>query len=441
MSQKPREIAIQLLVDYSVTGPYVENRVDQALDASQLSPADRRLVRQIVCGVVRWQGVLDWLIEQRTQGGRRQRSVVQVALRVGLFQLFWLDRGPAHAAVHETLEAAKARGVQRETGFMNAVMRHFQREREATQRQLADLERARPWLAQSQPRWLWERWRARWGDEAALALMKWNNTPPRNFVRLNHLKPEAADLPARWQAAGITCRPFQRDWYPENWIYELESPGPVTALPGFDEGHFYVQDPGTLLAVHLLDPRPGETILDACAAPGGKTVLIAQRLENRGTLLAHDVEASRLGLIRENCLRLGVDCVRVIDSWDGVSPQSCDRILIDAPCSNTGVMSRRVDLRWRIREEELERLQSVQLGLLKQCAPQVKPGGCVVYSTCSLEAEENEQVVKRFLDGNPGFRLDVERAVTPITDQVDGAYAARLIRNPDADPAELASGS
>jgi 16S rRNA (cytosine967-C5)-methyltransferase len=183
-----------------------------------------------------------------------------------------------------------------------------------------------------------------------------------------------------------------------------------------------------LLAVQMLDPRPGEHILDLCAAPGGKTTYLAQRMQNQGRIVAEDVEPSRLQLVRENCTRLGVTCVETRLADAQAPLLGFDRVLVDAPCSNTGVMRRRVGLRWRIHPEEIQRLPGVQLGLLVSAARRVRPGGMIVYSTCSLEPEENAEVVGTFIAGHPDFRLDSERTLLAFREGVDGAYVARLVR-------------
>ncbi len=182
--------------------------------------------------------------------------------------------------------------------------------------------------------------------------------------------------------------------------------------------------------MNLLDPKPGEAILDLCAAPGGKTTYIAQLIQNRGRLLAKDSNDLRLQVLRENCDRLGVSCVETPDSTPVLSrgQDRFDRVLLDAPCSNTGVMRRRVDLRWRIRPEEINRLKSVQLELLHGAGLQTKPGGVLVYSTCSLEPEENGEVVKEFLAGHADFKLERERELLPFVDGVDGAFVAKLVK-------------
>jgi 16S rRNA (cytosine967-C5)-methyltransferase len=222
----------------------------------------------------------------------------------------------------------------------------------------------------------------------------------------------------------------QRPWIEQSQIYQLTRHPPLATLPSFQEGYFYVQDPSTLLAVQELRPQPDESVLDLCAAPGGKTSLIAQLMQNRGRIVAQDLQPERLKMIRDNCLRLGVLCeVSLPSAIDAPLSASFDRVLLDAPCSNTGVMRRRVDLRWRIRPQEIVRLQAGQLELLRKAARQVKPGGTLVYSTCSLEPEENQEVIQQFLPGGPEFKLESERELLPFVDGVDGAYVARLTRS------------
>ncbi|MEO7299158.1 MAG: SAM-dependent methyltransferase, partial [Verrucomicrobiota bacterium] len=200
-------------------------------------------------------------------------------------------------------------------------------------------------------------------------------------------------------------------------------------LKSFQKGFFYVQDPSTLLAVRELDVKSGQTVLDLCSAPGGKTTFIAQLMQNRGKIFAQDNDAERLELVRENYLRLGITCIETSIAPEQIIEKPSlrfDRILIDAPCSNTGVMRRRVDLRWRIEPSEIARLRQEQLDLLRRAAPRLKPGGILVYSTCSLEPEENQEVVERFLEEHKQFKLENQRELLPFADNVDGAFVAKL---------------
>ena len=410
---------------------FIENLLDRGLAEARLSPPDRGLCQELTYGVIRWQATLDWLIARKTPA-RVQKPALQDLLRLGLYQVFWLDRVPGHAAVHETVELAKQSGFGPQAGFVNAVLRAYLREADATKKLLAELKSTQPHLGWSHPEWLITRWRERWGAAKTAQLLEWNNTPPKTFARVNPLKTDAGQLIKRWRMEENVEYDFvRRDWLEENVIFELKAHPALTALGSFREGWFYVQDPSTLLAVRELDPRPGETALDCCAAPGGKTAFIAALMRNEGRIVAQDTSEDSLKLVRDNCARLDVQCVELRSTSRPSPPTACfDRVLVDAPCSNTGVMRRRVDLRWRLRPEEIKRLRKSQLALLRDAASAVRPGGVLVYSTCSLEPEENQEVVRQFLLEHAGFKLEHERALLPFAEGVDGAFVARLKRSP-----------
>ncbi len=428
--QKPRQIAARVLQQRCASGEFIEDLLEIALQGAQLSPADRALCLEIVYGVVRWQATLDWLIARKTNG-REQKSGLQNLLRLGLYQIFWLDRIPNHAAVHETVELAKHNGFGAQAGFVNAILRGYLREADETEKLLAELKTTQPAIGWSHPEWLVARWQRRWGAERTAQLMKWNNTPPKTFARVNTLKIDAGRLLGKWRDENVEYDFVRREQLEENLVFELKSYPPLSSLASFRDGWFYIQDPGTLLAVCKLGPQPGETVLDFCAAPGGKTTFIAQLMNNQGRIVAQDISTERLKLVQKNCARLGVTCVEtVLPSTLNSQPSTgFDRVLVDAPCSNTGVMRRRVDLRWRIQPEEIERLRAAQLALFEQVVSRLKPGGVLVYSTCSLEPEENQEVVKEFLSGHKEFKLEFECELLPFVDNVDGAYVARLIQN------------
>jgi 16S rRNA (cytosine967-C5)-methyltransferase len=428
-AQKPREIAARILLQRESGSDFVENLLDAELSRANLSPADRGLCTELVYGTVRRQKTLDWLIARKTQPGRNQKAELKILLRLGLYQIFWLGRIPDHAAVHETVELAKNSGFAPQAGFLNAVLRGYVREKIQTEQLLENLKATDLATAFSHPDWLVERWRKRWGLEKTRDLLEWNNLPAYTFARVNTLKSDAENLQKIWQNEGVKFTAKQFDWAENDMVFQLDSHPPLARLGSFRDGLFYIQDPSTLLSVHELAPVSGETILDACAAPGGKTTFIAQHMQNRGKILAEDVHSERLALIRENYIRLGITCVETALAPREIPAETSrrfDRILIDAPCSNTGVLRRRVDLRWRIRPEEIERLRAAQLQILRQNAERLKPGGTLVYSTCSLEPEENRDVVDQFLAEHTQFTLEKERALVPFVESVDGAYVAKL---------------
>src|SRR5512140_1416278 len=407
--ENPREIATQVLGRREGT-VFVEELLEEALTASKLSSPDRRLCQELVYGFVRWERALDWLISRTTQG-RLQNRALQNLLRLGLYQIFWMDRIPDHAAVHQTVELARQGGFGPQSGFINAVLRGYLREADATAKALDELKTAQPGIGYSHPDWLVVKWQARWGPAQAALLMAWDNTPPATFARVNTLK--AADpgkLLEQWREENVEYDFVRRDWFEDNLVFELKAHPPLAKLPSFQQGLFYIQDPSTLLAVSELAPQPGESVLDLCAAPGGKLTYIAQLMRNEGKLVGCDLSEDRMGYVRENCARLGVKAElslaaqvqsppalpgsTTVPALSHPAPPATefDRVLVDAPCSNTGVLRRRIDLRSRVRPAEIQRLQALQSGLLETAAARVRKGGTLVYSTCSLEEEENERV-------------------------------------------------
>lgn len=397
---------------------YTENLLDRSLADAQLASADRALCRELVSGCVRWQLTLDELIDRRTDG-RRQPNAVRALLRLGLYQLVFLTKIPPHAAVHETVSLAGGVGCTRQKGFINAVLRHYGRELDATRDLLVQLQETDPRLGYSHPDWLVERWTRDFGAEKTRRLLEWNNQPPATFARVNTLKTSAAELARRWtDSEGVEFEPVRFDWLPDELFFQLKSNPPLPQMESFRDGWFYIQDPSTALACTLLDPRPGESILDYCAAPGGKTTLLAQMANDQSEIVAQDHHHKRLRLIRENCQRLGVRCVSpLITSVErdaALGDQRFDKILLDVPCSNTGVMRRRIDLRWRLNEDEIRRLTETQHTLLAEAREWLKPGGRIIYSTCSIDPVENIGITGE---------QPTARQLTPFDDGCDGAYA------------------
>lgn len=428
---KPREIAVKILLEYQQDKEFIDELLFSALGQSCLKSIDRHLVQEIVLGVIRWQATLDWLIHLKTHG-RPQHPVLKILLRLGLYQMFWLDRIPDYANVNETVSICRKLGFANQAGFVNAVLRGYGRERPSTHQLLDNLKNNQPDLGFSHPQWLADRWINLWGVEATCHLMAWNNGPASTYARLNTLRARTAQVLETWAQEGIKFLPRQWDWTGHGLVFELLEHSPIEELESFKKGWFYIQDPSTLLAVHLLNPQPRDNILDACAAPGGKTTLIAQFLQNQGHIHAEDSVTHRLNQLNDNCRRLGAVCVSsslANESTLTASKSSAglfDRVLVDVPCSNTGVFRRRVDARWHQQPDNIERFAKTQLALLERSASRVRPGGVIVYSTCSLEPEENQKVIEQFQAAHSGFVLEQERQLLPFRDGVDGAYVARL---------------
>ncbi len=424
--QKPREIAFEILQQRAQGHGFTESLVDAALERAAGKREDRALVQEIVCGVVRWERTLDWLVARKS-GRRPQKPAVAILLRMALYQMFWLERVPGYAAVNESVALAKARGLIGQAAFINAVLRGCGREEAAIRQQMRELREINPSLGYSHPEWLVQRWLERWGQERTRRLLDWNNQPPATYARVNALRSTGAALAERWRHEGVEFEQVPIPWAPQAEVYRLLKLPPLSGLESFRQGGWYVQDPSTLLAPEMLAPKPGDRILDLCAAPGGKATYLAQLIHNEGCIVAEDADADRLRLVTENAARLGAACVTTTLPSVPSGPEfNC--VLVDAPCSNTGVLRRRVDLRWRIQPAEITRLAGEQRSILRRAAERTKVGGTLLYSTCSLEPEENQAIMQEFLKNQPGFVLETEQQLTPWDEQVDGAYCAKLIR-------------
>lgn len=393
--------------------------------------ADRAFVTELVHGVVRWHRPLTWI---RSRFARRKPPhPVEAVLLVGLYQLLMMDHVQEFAAVHETVEAAKMEAGAGSGRFVNAVLRRVQAEGRKTL--LDALAKRPPAVRLSHPDTLFERWTNHFGESRAIALCEWNNRRPDVVVRVNTARVAFDDGVAAFRKAGVEIEPHPAD--PSRFLV-IPRGASVSALPGFAEGWFYVQDPSTAVAPDLLAATPGERVLDACAAPGGKTAILAEAMRGEGTLVAMDVSADRIATLRKNLGRLGWNAARVVEAHaakpaqvsDALAaagaPAQFDAILLDVPCTNTGVIRRRPDARWRFSPRRLEKACYMQKAILAGAASFLAPGGRLVYSTCSIEPDENERQIEAWLAAHPEFSLVATRNLFPPESGTDGAFAALL---------------
>ena len=403
-----RQLALELLQEWNRGEQYAAALVEEVVTSHRLEPRDAALLQAIVFGTLRHLSLLDHWIDGLTDGKHLERQT-EWTLRMGLAQLLILHM-PPHAVVNETVAlAGRARGL------VNAVLRRADREREAI---MAERPTLPPSIAFSHPEFLVQRWTRQFGPAEAAALCAWNQEPSAVYVRANELVPGAQE--------SLQSLPGMEDM--GGGFFRCDSL-PRAALAS---GACYAQDPSTAVAPRLLDPQPGETVLDACAAPGGKAAILAQLMHNEGTLVACDSSPTRLRRLSGNLKRLGVNAQIYIHDWAKNAPPPWgglrfDRILLDVPCSNTGVMRRRVDVRWRIKLEEFKVLAALQLQLIKAAVAMLKPGGTLVYSTCSLDAEENEDVIRQLLADLPALQLVETKQILPQREGFDGAFAAKLL--------------
>jgi 16S rRNA (cytosine967-C5)-methyltransferase len=410
-----RQIALVALQLWRKEKRFADSVISGLLAKAELARSDRAFALELFYGLLRNLTLLDfWIACLRSSPvGNDLRDI----LRLGLYQLFFLKTAP-HAAVYETVELAP----KKQRSLINAMLRT------ATRRQSELLARANAqpvFVRTSHPQFLVERWQQHFGPEHAEALCKWNNLPAPVYGRINRLKIDRHKFLQLYP----TSRPLTRN----SDFVEFHTL-PTGALR---RGHCYIQDPSTVVACQLLGPKPREKVLDACAAPGGKTGYVTELMHNLGTIVACDRDPERLEILKQNMARLGARIVEIArhDWTHGHVPPDIatlapfDRILVDVPCSNTGVMRRRADLRWRLGQADFDRMQQLQIEIVRALIPLLKSNGVLVYSTCSLDPEENENIVRQILTEIPILRLEATRYSLPFRDGFDGAFAAKIIRN------------
>jgi 16S rRNA (cytosine967-C5)-methyltransferase len=411
-----RAVALEILCRVEGGGAYADRLLDGLPARRQLQPRDRALATELCLGTLRWQRLLDWHLGRVS---RRPLSAldgwVRALLRLSAYQLAFLDRVPAWAVVSEAVELAKGRRPRGAADLVNAVLRTL-------------AAWPRPWpepaggdaiedlaLRLSQPTWLLGRWVERYGAAEAQALARAMNERPPLTVRVNTLRATAAAVTETLERAGVTVTPCRAA--PDG--LRLGGAGDPGALAPLRDGWCTVQDEAAIMVGHVVGPEPGETVADVCAAPGTKTTHLAQLMDNRGRVLAADPHPGRLRLLAAQCARLGVEVVQArrasVEDLAGEAGPVCDRVLVDAPCSNLGVLRRNPDGKWRRREADLAPLADGQLAILEAASGLVRPGGVLVYATCSLEPEENEAVVAAFRRGRADFAPDPVPARVPAS--------------------------
>jgi 16S rRNA (cytosine967-C5)-methyltransferase len=449
-----RTIALSLLMESANSEEGVDVLLDRALARCSFDSRERALTVELTYGVLRRLATIDWRLEPVLDKPLLRLPVaVQMTLRLGAYQLLFLDRIPQSAAVNESVNLARAFAgtVGRDwSGLVNAVLRGLLRYPPHPWPSIDHDAAQALTVRYSVPGWLSRRWVERLGLASAEVACKEVSDAPPLTLRVNRLITTREALLERFGQAGIAAKPTNVSPFG----IQIEEGGTVPSLPGFHEGAFYVEDEAAQLIPPLLDPQPGDIALDACAAPGGKSTHLADLMQNKGTIYAVDRKGARLDLLRSNCQRLGVQNVvpiigdiREPREWvsmiERAGEPSVDRILVDAPCSGLGVLRRHPEAKWRKDQQALPRHQALQCQILEAVAPCLRPGGVLVYSTCSTEPEENEDVIGRFCRAHAEFQRESVRPWLPtaaqefVTEQgalstmpnrfsMDGFYAARL---------------
>lgn len=402
----PRKAVIDILCAWEVSGKPVDLFFNR--EAALLPAQDRGMVKTILYGVLRQRDYLDHIISRFSSHPlNKMKALTLNTLRVGVFQLLLLDRVPESAAVNETVRALKkSRQPQWLVRFVNGVLRNVARQKEKLPSPDTLARGTKPIL--NHPKWLQDRWQGQFSSETMEQICRYNNCEPPLTLRVNRNKTDRDSFSRLLTAASIAHQPGR---YSPNSLTIKDHTGPVDRLPGYDQGLFQVQDEAAQLATLLFPPfSRGQRILDGCAGLGGKTCGLAQLLNSSSQLIAVEPDSRRTRLLRDNLTRLQLNALvdireNTLQQFAQNSPDPFDAILIDAPCSGTGVIRRQPDIRWNRKPEDLPAYQALQLDLLDLAASLLAPGGSLVYATCSLEQEENQEVIHKFLTIHPRFRV------------------------------------
>jgi 16S rRNA (cytosine967-C5)-methyltransferase len=466
-----RQIAFLALKNIYQNNAYTDIALDQVLRKYELKSVDRGLVSELVYGIVRRQKTLDTLINQfAPKKAHKQPPNLRIILHLGLYQLRYLDTIPDSAAVNTSVELAKQNGLQKLAGVVNGILREYIRQstsdvlnsptsitqEEIPSEKLANLrvkqdplilppnQVQRLGILSSFPDWIIEIFKTQIGLDETEKLCEWFNQSAPIDLRINPLKTTRQEVKTILNSQGIKVKTISH--LPQG-LRLINSVGNIQYLPGFAEGWFSVQDASAQLVSHLLDPQPGELIVDACAAPGGKTTHLAELMGDRGTVIGCDRHEKRLAKLTENAARLGLKSIN-IEVGDSSSltefQGKADRVLVDAPCSGLGTLHKRPDIRWQQNPHKVKNLSQLQQEILRNAATWVKSGGNLVYATCTLNPPENEQIINQFLRSNPQWKIEQQLPennpayfywlsqgmikIWPHIHQMDGFFMVKLIK-------------
>lgn len=421
-----RGLAVKILTRVEQSDAYLDKLLNYEMGASELSNQDRRLLTELTSGVLRWQGRLDWVLTGFYHGEfSRCMPVVRNALRVALYQILFLSRIPHSAAVNESVEIVKRLKGARSASLVNGVLRSVIRRIDSITYPESDGDTARYLsIMLSHPLWMVRRWLARYGEDATKQLLEANNARPHVALRVNTLRGSAEDLMNALLERGLNP---ERSAYLHDVVL-VEGLSSIGNDPLFREGRYTVQDEAAALASELAGAQPGMRVIDLCAAPGGKSTAMAEAMNGQGTVVAVDKYESKLKLINTTAERLGFGQMIRAAAGDGrvIRLDPADVVLVDAPCSGLGVLARKPDIKWKRQPEDIDAMTTLQREILENAVRMVKPGGHLVYSTCTIEPAENEELVRAFLRDHPEFELVPASEILPSA-VVDGEGFLRTL--------------
>ncbi len=439
--KSPRQCAFDILLKIHKDGAYSNIVLDSALESYNLNSVDRAFVSALVYGSVERSITIDYQIElYLTQPISKLKPQVLIALRMGAYQILFMDKIPDSAAVNESVKLVKNNGCSFAAGLVNAVLRKI-----ASNSVVLPEKKGLYYysIKYSCPKWLIKLWKDCYGEENAVSIAKASLGAVDTVLRVNTLKTTAKELCDMLTSQGINCEIAEFD---ENAVI-LKKAGSLKALKAYEDGLFHVQDVASQLCCKALDAKPGETVIDICSAPGGKSFTLAQYMKNEGKIISCDIYEGRLGLINNGAERLGINIIDTLFNDGSVHNKAmpmADKILCDVPCGGLGVIRRKPEIRFK-NPAEVDKLSEIQYSILKTSADYLKKGGVLVYSTCSLNSEENEKVVTRFINENSEFEFikvlpDIERygedtdylTLMPHIHNSDGFFVCAIRRRIDS---------
>ncbi len=406
MERNPREVAIKILNEINMEKAYSNISIARNINDS-LSSLDESLIREIVYGVIENKLLIDWVIMQFSKVKLSKIApIIKEILRIGVYQILFMDRIPNSAAVNESVKLAKKYGHKGSIGYVNAILRTITRNKDDLNLPKRD-ENPVEYLSvkYSHPRWMVEKWLNDYGLEFTEELCKANNNRPKLNIRVNTLKISKKLLKNKLEDKGFV---IDEGSYANDCLI-IDNPVRITDTDEFKDGLFQIQDESSMLVAQIMDPKPGDFVVDVCCAPGGKTTHIAQRMNNKGRILARDIHEHKLKLVESNINRLGITIIdtelfNALDLDESLIDKA-DCCLVDAPCSGLGLIRRKPDIKWSKDNEDIVAIAELQYKILLNSSKYVKRGGILVYSTCTIQKEENIYQIRRFIENNKDFRL------------------------------------
>ncbi|NLI57905.1 MAG: 16S rRNA (cytosine(967)-C(5))-methyltransferase RsmB [Clostridium sp.] len=404
----PREMAVKILYDIDKNGAYSNISLGKHLDSRNFKDIDRAFITELVYGILKWKLTIDYIISRFSRVKLKKISPwILNILRIGVYQIIFTDKVPVSAACNESVKLAKRYGHAASSKYVNGVLRNISRDKERIKYpdkkdNLSEFLS----VSYSHPLWMIDEWIKRYGEEFTEELLKNNNQTPHFTIRTNTLKTSKTHLKKILEEEG-----FEVDYgqYMEEALI-IKNPKSLQEMDAFKKGYFQVQDESSMLVASVLNPEPNDFVLDVCSAPGGKTTHLAQLMDNKGTIVARDIHEHKIQLISQAAKRLGIDIIKteIFDAtlFDEKLEEKADKVLVDAPCTGLGIIRRKPDIKWTRKKEDKNEIVKLQKKILSTSSKYVRKGGIIVYSTCTIEPEENQYVIEEFLDNNKDFYLE-----------------------------------